>query len=120
MFDDSLQFVTGRRADYIPISKQYQILNHQNDSVEFDSGTKGSNSSSSATSSIDHLPNAPNPIIYTLYGYKCSTVRKCLYHMISVIFLGIPYLISNLSLSFYVWLKFSKCDLSICDIVLSE
>lgn len=69
-------------------------------------------------SSTEYIPNAPNSVTYTIYGYRHSQIRTILYHVISILFLGIPYLIAHTSISFYVWLKFKKSELNVCDIVL--
>ncbi|XP_031641127.1 probable cation-transporting ATPase 13A3 [Contarinia nasturtii] len=113
---------TRARAGYTSITRQSQILNHQCDNIEIENENvpevcSGSATSSSA-SSREYLPNAPSPVAYNAYGYKSSTIRTLLYHMISILFLGIPYLISHSSLQFFVWLKLQSCDLDSCDLIL--
>lgn len=114
------------RAGYTSITRQSQILNHQNDDNEFENLSNVCNNSanssrqSSNTSSREFLPNAPSPVTYNAYGYKHSTIRTYFYHAISIIFLGIPYLISHSSLQFFVWLKLQQCDLADCEFVLGK
>lgn len=123
----------------MPITKQYQILNHHTDYDNDDSGggdgdddnqnagidnnVIGASSSSSATStnrtsSNEYIPNAPNSVTYTIYGYQQSKLRTIFYHVISILFFCIPYLIAHISTSFLVWLKWKKVNLDECDFVL--
>lgn len=112
--------VTRRgRAGYTSITRHSQVLNHQSDDTEVSSVPEVyTTSTASLACSKEYTPNAPNPVKYTLYGYKHSNVRTYLYHSICIVFLGIPYLISHSSLRFFVWLKLKTCDLNECDCVL--
>lgn len=111
-------FIAGRtRAGYTSITKQNQILNHHNDDTDIENVTDISTAIPANVSSNEYIPNAPNPVVYNAYGYQYSNLRTIFYHAISIILLGIPYLISHLYLPFYVWLKFKKSDLSVCHLV---
>lgn len=111
--------IAGRtRAGYTSITKQNQILNHHNDDTDIENVTEVCTGSASNVSiANDYIPNAPNPIVYNIYGYQYSNLRTFFYHAIAIILLGIPYLISHLYQPFYVWLKLKKSDLNVCHLV---
>lgn len=118
-------FTGRRRASYTSLTRNKQVLNHQNDDTEIEienvsevKSTIGSTNTNICTK--EYTPKAPSPVEYTIYGYKNSTLRTYLYHIICIALFGIPYLISRLSLQFYVWFKLKTCDLDDCDCVLSE
>lgn len=65
------------------------------------------------TSSSDTM----SAVVYTIYGFQLSRIRQYLFHFISILFLGIPYLVFRW-FSFGRQLKYRKCDLGECDVVL--
>lgn len=138
-FPFNFRFV-GRR-EYTLITKHWQVLDHQGDQnginsnlSRFDTCDKEA-STSSNKSSADELSNddqikstatatntttsEPNPVVYTIYGFQYSPARNLFFHILSLLLLGIPYLLIKWS-HFAYQLKHRKCDLAKCDIVYSK
>lgn len=95
---------------------------HQNDETETEnvSNVCSESATSSNASSTEFIPNAPSPVNYNAYGYKHSSIRTYIYHVISILLFGIPYLIFHSNLRLSVWFKLQKCDLGNCEFVLGE
>lgn len=129
----SVFIVSDRRNEYTLITRHSQTLNHlteQNDSVSPDSTISGLNENDKIVSDLyfasnERIPtqqsssdmNALSAVIYNIYGFQISRIRQYLFHFISILFLGIPYLIFRW-FSFGTQLKYRKCDLGESDVIL--
>lgn len=58
-------------------------------------------------------------VVYNIYGFQSSRVRQYIFHFISILFFGIPYLIFRW-FSFGTQLKYRACDLGECDVLLGR
>lgn len=127
--------ISGRR-NYTLLSKHSQILNHQNESYGIDKtslkydkesfrheSTPSSNTSCDEQISIDQSYqnelSTQNPVIYTIYGFQHSALRTYLFHILSILLLGIPYFIVKWFKTAFQ-LKYRQCDLGVCDVVFSK
>lgn len=132
-------FLHSGNCGYTSISKHSQILEHNEQEYA------GSLSPTADQDELRHTigereiqgtpisgPPSPNhsisaniqnnnisPIIYTIYGYRRSTVRNALFNVCAIALLGIPYLIVNWFPTF-IYLRYVKCDLKDCDLIFGE
>lgn len=121
-------FVVGRSA-YIPLRKHWQILNHQteqndNCKVSYRSSNDRESCSTSSSQSLydkqnESITSAQNSVVYIIYGFKHSTIRKYLFHILSILLIGIPYLLIKWFKA-ALYIKYRKCDLSECDVVFGK
>lgn len=116
----------GRR-EYTLITKHCQVLDHQSDQHGINSNlshfpdkemSTSSHGSCDDELSIDDRkkPTETSPIIYTIYGFQYSNARNYVFHILSFLLLGIPYLLIKWS-RFAYQLKHRPCDLVKCDLV---
>lgn len=125
----SVFIVSDRRNGYTLITKHSQTLNHlttdQNDSIPPDPTKLGYNKNDKIAldASNEQIPyqqsssDTMNAVVYNIYGFQSSRIRQYLFHFISILFLGVPYLIFRW-FSFGIQLKYRKCDLGECDVIL--
>lgn len=129
--DNNNNNILGRRSDYTLITKHSQTLNHfteqydsnANESVKKSASTFDYQSiaSSSNTSSAEHLSNAQtsvtakNNVIYTAYGFQVSALRAYLFYSLSVLLIGIPYILFKWFPLTWIRLKYRPCDLNESD-----
>lgn len=124
----SVFIVPDRRNEYTLITKHSQTLNHlteENDSIRTDPTISGYNENDKIAldASYEQIPNQQSSsdtmsaVVYTIYGFQSSRIRQYLFHFVSILFLGIPYLIFRW-FSFGTQLKYRKCDLGECDVIL--
>lgn len=125
--------ILDRRSGYTLITRHSQILNHFNEENDIDSvesrllnNNEDKSTISSVASEDDPITiqqnaqtNTMSPVVYTIYGYQHSIFRKYLFHILSILFFGIPYLIFRW-FSFGTQLKYRKCNLGECDVVLGK
>lgn len=62
---------------------------------------------------------ALNSTVYKIYGYRYSTFRFILFHIVSIGLCGLPYLLINWFPAF-INLKYCKSNLNTCDFVISK
>lgn len=63
--------------------------------------------------------SSPEEIYFKIYGYKYNSGRLFIYHVFSILLLGIPYLIVSLYPKYGV-IKFKRCGLQTAEFILSE
>lgn len=122
--------LSGRRTDYLLITKHSQTLSHHTDQIDSgDSGTydrqsvaASSNASSTERISDNEVPactasTALNPVVYTIYGFQYSSVRLYFFHALSILLIGIPYQLFKWFPYACLRFKYRKCDLDESDVI---
>lgn len=123
------------RSGYTPITKHSQILDHKGPESDttgytsFDHGKDSSNwphTHSASNEDITVSTSATNnqtgnliSTIYTISGYRYSAIRSFLFHVISILLIGIPYLLISWFPSL-INLKYLKSELRFSDFVLGK